>query len=145
MQNPQLVVPFVVRGSVWWFSEFPLPQGHPRDKYAVVLDNQPPPVSELSTRDIVVALTTSKDKYSSLPCVVEIASGTLVGLKGDSFLNLGNWHQVPLDKFCSSGCRWVGDLPDHVMQRIDQALQYTSRIPVHIMIRIRPLDPASAV
>ncbi len=136
MRNPQLVVPFLRRGSVWLFHQFPFSNTNPQPKYYVVMQYY-----DDSLTDTIVVLTTSHVwKKHRGPWMIVIPDSTTseFGIPGDSLLDLHNQHVVPVEAFWHAGVKYLGDLSPTFMAKVDMALEQATQLPVEIYLRMRP-------
>jgi len=100
-------------------------------KYCVLLEDY-----SLIRSTTLVALTTSQTKFIHNPWFVEIPDDTC-GIEGVTYLDCNNVWERPTTELASHNrYKYIGQIPDELLDDIYLALEYAANVPEEFLIRI---------
>ena len=105
---------------------------HKQPKFCVVMEECPP-----NAQSVLIAFTTSNPVARRYSSSVFIADLEFPPIPGDTCLQCNNYKDVPCSLIFSDKTKYLGVLPDALVARIDEALEFLA-VPEEIMLRMLP-------
>ena len=88
---------------------------------------------------LIAVFTTHKTEYAYQPTSVLVEDKTIAGIDGDTLIQCENWREIPADRILyDHRVRYVGNLPDEIMARVDGALTHARSLDQATLIRMLP-------
>jgi len=105
---------------------------HSKAKFCIVLEDY-----DGGRETTIVALTTSNPQHRGKPWVVTIPVG-LGGIQGgDGYLDCNNYFELPSSELAAaSRYRYLGQLPEDLVEEIYLALEEAYKVPEALLVRI---------
>ncbi len=120
---------FLRSGAVLLAHRFKFPD-QTQPKYCVLLEPY-----DGSRPTTIFALTTSNPQYKHLPYFVDIPDG-VAGIEGISYLDCSNCWERPTLELTSRKYRYIGQLPDELLEEVYLALEEATDLPEYFLVRI---------
>lgn len=88
---------------------------------------------------VVLILGTSNLKFKNKKSVVFVPKNTIkeLALK-DGLFDCNNYYELTKSKILQKRCRFLCYLSKSVMNKVNEALKFTNKIPIDLMLRIKP-------
>jgi mRNA-degrading endonuclease toxin of MazEF toxin-antitoxin module len=125
----KLTAALAKRGAVYLFHRYKFKDVE-KAKYCVLFEDY-----REGAESVIVAFTTSRLESLAYPTVVEIPNGTIDDITGASALQCDNHHEIEASKLFSTNVKYLGQLPENILEEIDEAIEYVEA-PEHIIIRM---------
>ncbi len=88
-------------------------------KFFVVLEDY-----EEGMENIIVAFTTSRTEFAYRDTAVLVERGVFEEFSDSTLIDLNNYREISIEDLFSSGCKYIGQLPETVMQEVDEAIEH---------------------